>query len=229
MIVLLSVVTACGPEISNPTKSQSTSSPSADDVIAEGPLPRDFLVHPLGEGAIPASSLADAQDQIPFIARDVSHLGPVAIETTDPDKTIPRDGMIAWVFDRDDVGRFVLVESVTIGGLAGQQYLEEPTKHAEGCTTRPFTPEEQLELGPAPGGEVTTCHSGDAEIAEIRNGTRAVLISGENATTLTWLEPLEPHGQELEGSPYDLAVSIQLIGPPDTFTPDEALRIAEKI
>lgn len=219
---------ACGQPVSNePLANQASSPPVHSD---RRPLPGEFFNKPLGQQGIRVQTAEEAEKHLPFNLNWPDDLPtPEVIQTTDPSRFSRFGAVVSWVFRSQELGHFVLQQSVTIGGKAAQDNLEEDATESPGCETRSFTAEEQVELGPAPGGEVTTCRTGGGRVVSIRDGERAILSDGPFETNLIWLVPLQPQGNAFSDVEDELALEIRLVGPIDQFSTEQALAAAERV
>lgn len=232
--VFLGVLTAAGVLIGcgEPTAKTSSGPEGAQAEIytSRKPLSDLFFKDPMGESGLSAESASTAEERLPFYLNTPDSLpDPEKIVSTDPRSVSAIDAAAAWVFDSHEFGGFVLTERISVGGDAAWGRLVDDATEAPGCETRDFTTEEQLELGPAPGGQVTTCKTEGADRVSIRGGEEALLADGPFETNLIWHEPLRAKGRAFSNFDHELALEIRLVGPTDRFSPQQALKVAERI
>lgn len=219
---------ACGspPDDVSPAAAEAFSEEEAAMLKGTGiQMPDTYYESPLGPIGETVSSSEEVSQRLPFSADLPDSLQGARLIQVTRDGIDPMEAAATWAFDSEDQGKFVLWERVTVGGEAGQALIEQGVGQKEGCTTRPFTDEEQTELGPVEGGEVTECHVGESQLIDV-NGHRAVLTRGPDSTEVIWLEALESDSPAYDTVKYPLALEVRIVGPTNRFTTDQAIAAA---
>jgi hypothetical protein len=196
------------------------STPTTAEVPGGGGAPEPppyFWTDPFGPDAVEVASADDArtafQPDVPDRLPD-----PNKIEETDPSQVSLVDRGIAWTYS-DSAGSnpYILVEQIF---NATQAELEGPAAQKPGCSA----PDENGSY---------ECSGSGFSIKEIRGGVRALLSQGPEVTTIEWFEPLKlRQSSDAEKATSDLThpvLDIRVMGPSKSFTPDEALSVANDV
>jgi hypothetical protein len=225
---LLLLGAGCGPAVQASLNQAAV--PDSSDRFSRNPLPESFFEDPLANAGVPAATPSAVEEQLPFQPNlPAQALGePLSVAVTPDSGTSDLASNAGWVYNSAQYGRFVVLERVTTGGHAGRDLLFEFANAEGGCTTRSFTAEEQVRLGPTLDGEHTTCVTDNSSVVKIRGGIEALLVQGPYETNLIWHQPLgDTDTGAFQGVEYELVREIRLVGPVDQFSSGQALEVAD--
>lgn len=129
---------------------------------------------------------------------------------------------IGWAYDDPTIGKFVVVEAPVD---YTQSALLVDAGLPSGCANP--TPVDEKDFGS--GASSTTCHSAGFNSIFLGDGAPALLILGETATSVTWLEPLNQANETTFADYLHPSLEIRVMGPADELSAEEAVDVANKI
>jgi hypothetical protein len=124
---------------------------------------------------------------------------------------------VAWVFDDDAAGRYLVIESPS---GATQADLEAPAHLIPGChTTSPV-----IEGADPP----VECVLDDFSLVAIRGDVSALVVENQYVTAVSWLEPMTVRDPDTFADFGNLTLEIEIMAPAGGATLDELVDIADR-